>query len=314
MTSVSVVICTHNPSPLRLRRVLDALRAQTLPSSQWDLIVIDNASTSPLTLGLDLSWHPRARVVVESKLGLTAARLRGIAETVGEVVVFVDDDNILDPDYLTQSVGIANAWPMLGAWGGRVDPDFEVEPPPWIKDYWFLLAISPIDRPRWSNQPDPADSLPTGAGQCVRRQTAQRYATATRSDPLRATLDRVGTSLSSCGDIDLALTALDLGLGTGRFPQLRLRHVIPAGRLELPYLLNLAEAVSYSAHVMNYIRGKTIGDLRVSKSESLFKAWQRFRMPPRQREFAQAFAWGRRRAIAELSKLAAAKQAPPTTP
>ena len=47
--------------------------------------------------------HPRGRVVREDRLGLTHARTRGIEESSGEVILFVDDDNILREDYLEKN-------------------------------------------------------------------------------------------------------------------------------------------------------------------------------------------------------------------
>ena len=46
---LSVIICTHNPRLDYLGRVLDALREQTLGKEQWELVVVDNASTSSLS-------------------------------------------------------------------------------------------------------------------------------------------------------------------------------------------------------------------------------------------------------------------------
>ena len=68
---------------------------QTLPKDHWELLVIDNAFDRVLASEWDLSWHPQARHIREDELGLTPARLRGIAEARGDVFVFVDDDNLL---------------------------------------------------------------------------------------------------------------------------------------------------------------------------------------------------------------------------
>ena len=100
MFAISVIICSHNPRAPYLRRVLDALRAQTLPAKDWELLLIDNASGEPLAGQFDLAWQPNARHVRENKIGLTPARLRGIAESKGDLLVFVDDDNVLRADYL----------------------------------------------------------------------------------------------------------------------------------------------------------------------------------------------------------------------
>src|SRR3989442_702908 len=92
---ISVIICTHNPRPDYLERVLEALKAQTLSSEQWELVLVDNASRDQLSSWVQLSWHPQARCIRENELGLTPARLRGISEAVGKLFVFVDDDNVL---------------------------------------------------------------------------------------------------------------------------------------------------------------------------------------------------------------------------
>jgi glycosyltransferase involved in cell wall biosynthesis len=77
---ISVVLCTDNAREPYLRRMLAGLRAQHLPREQWEFLVVDNRSDEPLQDRLNLSWHPAARIVREEKLGLTPARLRGIAE------------------------------------------------------------------------------------------------------------------------------------------------------------------------------------------------------------------------------------------
>src|ERR1700730_14399595 len=115
MISASVIICTHNPRLHYLRRVLDALRNQTLPLEQWELLLIDNASKEPLTSELwNMSWHPHARLIREEKLGLSSARIRGMRESSADLLVFVDDDNVLEPSYLFEAIRIKREWPLLG--------------------------------------------------------------------------------------------------------------------------------------------------------------------------------------------------------
>ena len=54
-----------------------------------------------------LGWHPHHLELLENEPGLTAARVRGINESEGELLVFVDDDNLLADDYLERAVEIA---------------------------------------------------------------------------------------------------------------------------------------------------------------------------------------------------------------
>lgn len=234
--TLSVIICTHNPRKHYLARVLNALQMQTLSTDSWELLLVDNASENNLALEVDLSWHPKSRHIREEELGLTAARLRGIAESTSEIIIFVDDDNVLDEDYLEVALRISKDFPFLGAWGGQTLPEFEVPPPEWTKPFWGYLAIRELDRDRWSNLLHQFETTPHGAGICIRREVAEKYAANVKLDPIRSKLGRKGAIdkdqiLLACEDTDLAYTACDVGLGTGLFKALKLAHLIPANRL-----------------------------------------------------------------------------------
>jgi glycosyltransferase involved in cell wall biosynthesis len=260
---VSVIICTHNPRTDYLARCLDALRAQTLSKDRWELLVVDNATDTPLEPCLDLSWRCGARIVREDTLGLTPARLRGIEEATAELLVFVDDDNVLDPNYLEVALRSAVDKPFLGAWSGQCEPEFDAPPPPWLRRYWGHLALRQVDRDLWSNLPREPETAPCGAGLCIRRDAARHYLMLNRSGQRRFQLDRTGKSLVSAGDQDLAFCACDLGYGVGVIAALRLTHLIPAGRLTLDYQARLAEGIQFSSVILASLRGAEVKDYRV---------------------------------------------------
>src|ERR1039458_3938551 len=137
---ISVIICTHNLNQDYLRRTLGGLKRQTLVNSRWELLLIDNASARPLSSEVDLTWHSNARHIREEELGLTPARLRGIRESSGELLVFVDDDNVLADNYLEVAIDVAAKHPHIGAFGGSVRGEFETPPPEWIGPYLSGLA------------------------------------------------------------------------------------------------------------------------------------------------------------------------------
>ena len=263
MKSISVIICTHNPRIDYLNRTLQALRNQTMLSNSWELLLIDNASDTPVNTMCDLSWHPNARFVDEKKLGLTPTRLAGIREAVGQTIVFVDDDNVLMPDYLKTAADIREAYSFLGAWSGRVLPEFETAPPPWIASYLSYLSLRDVTKSHWSNLYDSFQFLPTGAGMCVNREVARQYLEDVEKDAVRVALDRSGTELSSSGDFDLALTACDLGFGTGVFKELCLTHLIPASRISSEYLLQIVEETAFSNAILQ-VRRSPDTKIRVS--------------------------------------------------
>ncbi|MBM3853727.1 MAG: glycosyltransferase family 2 protein, partial [Verrucomicrobia bacterium] len=186
---ISVVLPTRNPHRGRLARTLDGLAQQTLAVPAWELIVVDNASSPPLAARPDSNLIDPARIVVEPHVGLTRARLRGIAEARGEIIVFVDDDNVLAPDYLGQVHRLMSVCLNSGAAGGRVVAEWESPPPAWTSPFLGLLALSDhggtrLVAPGAPDAPWP-HFAPVGAGLAVRRIHALAYAAAIRSSPAR---------------------------------------------------------------------------------------------------------------------------------
>jgi len=281
--ALSVILCTHNPRPDYFAQCLDALRQQTLPRDRWELLVIDNASAPALDAASCTAWHPNGRVVPEPRTGLTHARLRGFHEARSDLFVLVDDDNVLAPGFLAYALELSALWPVLGAWGGQCHPRWEVPPLEWTERYWHLLGIREFDADRWSSVFGNDQPVPIGAGMVVRRAVAEAYAHTLREQPARAALDRVGGKLTSCGDTDLALTSLDLGLGTGQFAALELDHLMPASRTDETYLKRLNFGIHYSATVLASFR--TVVMPRPSRSERVLKWYEAMHIDPRTRRF-----------------------------
>jgi len=252
----TVIICTYNPDRVRLGRTLQALREQSEPLDTWELIVVDNNNALPLVDWLDLSWHPRAKIVQERRQGLTHARISGIVEARSPLLIFVDDDNLLSPVYVREAIQIGHQYPFLGAWGGGCSGEFETPPPRWLLPYLSFIAIKECKQLLWSNEYFHDGSTPIGAGMCIRKGIADRYVATISNDAVRRRLGRSGSELAGSEDCDMAMTAIDAGLGVGKFPQLHLIHLIPSGRMTEAYILKLAEASQASAFVLGEIRGK----------------------------------------------------------
>jgi glycosyltransferase involved in cell wall biosynthesis len=177
MLDASIIICTFNPVESYLKRVLDALRNQTLPPERWELILVDNASTAPVAERFDLSWHPQGRHLLEKEPGLAAARLSGMRNASGRVLIFVDDDNVLATDYLAEALRISGDFPFLGAWGsGAISLEFEAEPGDHLQPFLPWLGLRQTDAPVWGNSVRCGEATPIGAGLCLRRQVGEDYA------------------------------------------------------------------------------------------------------------------------------------------
>jgi glycosyltransferase involved in cell wall biosynthesis len=244
---ISVIICTYNPDQARLDRVLAALNAQTLARDRWELIVVDNASTAPVDVSIaDVG----PRVVPEPRQGLSWARFTGVSEARHPLVVFVDDDNVLDPGYLSAAASIASAHPTLGAFGGRSIPDWEggAAPPVWIAEFHGNLALRDLGSEEiiqaWvAGGPFPT-AAPIGAGMVARKDAMARWMSAF-ADGARIS-DRRGRELTSGGDNDIVITILEQGYSVGYFPDLVLTHIIPAARLEVAHQGRLSRGIAKS--------------------------------------------------------------------
>lgn len=294
---ISVIICTHNPRQDYLQKVLQSLKNQTLSLEQWELLLIDNASNTVLAKEVDLQWHLLSRHIREEKLGLTHARLRGIEESTGEVLVFVDDDNVLAPDYLSEGMNIANKWTMLGVWGGQLIAEFEDNNvTPRARKFWD----GSLKKDCWGNIPE-RRLAPPGAGVFIRRIVAEKYKNLCDSSEIRLLLGRSGEDLSSDEDIDISYTACDIGLGMGRFIKLKLTHLIPSQRTNIDYLRKLTEGFGYSSTLLNYVRsGYTY---RQSKLQPIFNFYKALRLKGEQKEIFQLRLHGKKRALNKIKTL-----------
>jgi glycosyltransferase involved in cell wall biosynthesis len=333
MVRCSVIICSHNPRADYLRRVIDALQGQILPREEWEILLVDNASNDLLANTSDFSWHPNARHIREEQIGLIFARLRGIEQATGELLVFLDDDNVPHPTYLHTAVEIARHHPNLGCFGaGVIAPEFEKQPSPELQPYLRFLALRVLARTIWTNSPD-QPPLPWGAGLCVRRAVAIRYAERVLSCRISQTLGRTGHTLTSGEDDEFSWVAAEMSLGTGIFVELQITHLIDKRRVSKDYLKKMAFGNGYSCGVLaqlHHLPRKSafkfprFGDAvvmllrgRLIRSLYLFLDWICFlRRPAVERSFLKARARGWEKgvqALADLGPSSASEHARSTT-
>jgi glycosyltransferase involved in cell wall biosynthesis len=248
----SLIICSHNPRSDYFKRVLSALEEQSLSKDCWELILVDNRSLAPLALDWDLSWHPHARHIVETELGLAAARRRGIREALSDLLIFVDDDNVLCPRYIQEAIKIGRDHPFLGVWGsGETVPEFETRPDLSLEPLLSYLALRSVKKKHWTNFLPCPEATPWGAGLCVRSNVAKAYRDYSAQAPVRIT-GRKGDVLFSGEDLEISYVASAGGLGMGIFPELKLTHLIPKERLSLNYLIRVCEGTALSNLLLDY--------------------------------------------------------------
>jgi len=298
---ISVILPAYNPGTDELRSTLEALRAQTLPLTQWELVMVDNRSNPPVDAAI-VAWHPHGTLVREETPGLVAARVAGFNHSTGEIIVVVDQDNVLAADFLAVALEIGATHPWLGTWGGVITPRYErpeLAPPPSLH---ALLTLRTAAQDLWSNDLDHHDSTPWGAGLCLRRQVADWYMESLRTNPLKGSLDLKGDQRLSGGDTDICYTGCAHGLGKGVFRRLHLVHLIPASRCTAAYLCKNQEGREYSALLHHLVlKGSLPPEVR-GPLAALRRIWRRRHLTPLERQVEAAGYAGRRRAYRELAR------------
>ncbi|MFD2036373.1 glycosyltransferase family 2 protein [Belliella marina] len=141
---LSIIICTYNRCDL-LRLALDSLHKQT--KLGYELIVIDNNSsdeTRDLVLNYKIE-NVDINYFLETSIGLSHARNRGIVEAKGEYLAYIDDDCILPENWVALAHNIIeSSKPKM--FGGPVFPFYQNSKPKWYKDKYLTFEFGKISR------------------------------------------------------------------------------------------------------------------------------------------------------------------------
>lgn len=96
--NISIIIPTYNRISL-LTITLDSISNLTILSNTMECIVVDDGSTDS-TLETVTQEYPWVRLVQQNHNGAPAARNLGLQKATGEYIVFLDSDDLLEPDFL----------------------------------------------------------------------------------------------------------------------------------------------------------------------------------------------------------------------
>jgi glycosyltransferase involved in cell wall biosynthesis len=283
-SGISVVICCYNSAEV-LPRTLEHLYSQQVPAGlQWEVIVIDNASTDGTAAIALQSWPKGApaplRLFEEQRSGTRYARELGIQQSVYDLISFVDDDNWVCPTWVRGAFEAMALHPEAGACGGRSIPEFETQPPQWFENVKVKWAIS-ADHWEGGDITDSRGGL-FSAG-CTFRKAALAGIYDAGFQPL-TTGSRGGKTIGS-EDTELCYMLRLAGWRLWYDPSLTFRHYIRAQRLTWKYARRLFRGFGYGdAHTDAYVRQLHGGGSRLDRSwwwQFLVNVSHLFRRPGR---------------------------------
>ena len=253
MINFTVSIPTFNGSK-RLPFVLDRLRdQQELNEIGWEVIVVDNNSTDEtkdVVENYQANFPCVLKYCFESKQGAGFARQLAIREAQGDLIGFLDDDNIPALNWVRAAIDFAREHPQAGAIGSRIHGDYEVEPPKNFERIASFLAITERGNKPHLYAPE-MKMLPPSAGLLVRRSSWLENV------PEKPYLTgRSTNSILNSEDLEAILYIQNGGWEIWYNPAMEIEHQIPRERLTRDYLLFLMRSTGLARHHIRMLRYK----------------------------------------------------------
>lgn len=240
---VSVVIPCYN-SGKRLPATLLHIAQQNVPRSiPWEVILINNGSQDNTT---EVAWNEWKKhgvkipfnVFEQNIPGSSAAREMGINKANYEYILFVDDDNWLNDDYIKNAYTIMKENPEIGMLGGEGVPHCESPPPDWFNKYHYYYALGPQGERSGDITQTRGYVYTAGA---VLRKSAWEYVKKCGFE--HCLPGRKGELLFASEDVEMCYALRLANYKIWFDDRLRFTHYMPNNRLDWQYFLNLTESI-----------------------------------------------------------------------
>lgn len=253
---LSVVICTYN----RDKYIYDCLAhlARNTMKEGWEIILVNNNSTDNTAAECERFVQDFApnnyHYFVETSQGLSFARNRGIEEAKGDWIIFLDDDAMVQENYLATLLPFLEQYKEAGAFGGAISPFFEAEEPKWINP-WSLSFVSALDKGDKVTLFE-KNKYPIGANMGISRKAIEKVG------KFNTQLGRTANSLLGGEEKDIFLRIQQAGFPIYYFPGITVQHCIPPKRTTVDFVRKLGLGVGLSERIRT---------LSISKGSYLYR-------------------------------------------
>ncbi len=257
MKLFSIIICTYNRIDF-LPKALAGLSKQILSANEFEIILVNNNSPDSTDSFCKnfIEQHPDLDIQyeIEYNQGLSYARNKGIELANGEFLIFLDDDAIPIPEYLSHLKTFFNTYPDAIACGGRIYPLFESKRPKWMSSFLLPLTSS-IDL---GNKVKlfSLNQYPIGANMAFRKDVFQKYGL------FDVNLGRRGNNLEGSEEKAIFLQLYKNKGAVYYVPDAIVHHAVPDKRLTYDFFKRQAQGIGYSER----IRALSISKIEYTKS------------------------------------------------
>jgi glycosyltransferase involved in cell wall biosynthesis len=240
---ISVIICCYNSSS-RIENTLNYLLLQQFETPlNWEIVIVDNNSsdnTTEIVNNYLLSNNfTNYTIVNEINQGLSYARKKGADIAKYDIVVYCDDDNWLQHEYLENVNSILMSQKECGVLGGWSKAAYEsnCDVPAWFDEIAGSMAIG-----GYPGEKDLEVDFVWGAGMAIKKELILDFF----NKPFKLT-DRKGSMLASGGDSEICLFAKQCNYKILKSSKLFFTHFVPENRLLWSYIRRLHEGFGYSS-------------------------------------------------------------------
>lgn len=247
---LSVILCTYN----RERYIYNVLQSIAAGGfGDYEIVLVNNNSTDGTESECQrfAKDHPEVamRYCVEKQQGLSYARNRGIMESQGEVLVYVDDDAVVNREYLQTYADFFNRNKEAVAAGGPITPRYDgCEEPSWMSHYTRQLVTGELNLGTRERE-FPKGAFPGGGNAAYRKSVFNEVGL------FNVELGRKGNSLIGAEEKDLFDKMTSRGMKFYYLPNAILYHLIPPKKLTQDYF----DRLTYGIGVSERYRTQQIG-------------------------------------------------------
>lgn len=239
---LSAVICTYNREKY-IYNVLRSIAENDFSKDGYEIVLVNNNCTDNTEAEClrfkndfpDVAFH----CFHEPNQGLSYARNCGIRESKGDIIIYVDDDAVVNKEYLRTYAEFFSRCHEAAAAGGPITPQYETEEPEWMSHYTRMLLTGALDLGSKERE-FPKGAFPGGGNVAYRRSVFDQIGL------FNVELGRKGNSLIGAEEKDLFDRMGSQGMKFYYLPNAILYHIIPERKLTEDYFNRLSLGIGQS--------------------------------------------------------------------
>ena len=257
MQKISIIICTYNRDKY-IYNVLKSIAENDFPAEKFEILLINNNSTDDTERECNRFRTdfplPDYRYFIEKEQGLSYARNRGIKESTGDILIYVDDDATVNKEYLQTYYSFFDQHPAAMAAGGPIIPKYETQEPKWMSHFTRPLITGSLYKGNCISE-FKGERYPGGGNAAYRKSVFEK------TGLFNVDLGRKGNNLMGAEEKDIFDKMRSLGMKYYYLPDAILYHIIPGTKLTKEYF----DFLTYSIGKSERMRTKAISQWKYVK-------------------------------------------------